>query len=593
MNEAESSFIGSGFRSLCIRIPALFILLRLLFLTPSIHLIGCANMVAPTGGPRDSIPPQIRNAQPAIRSTGIRVEKATLAFDEFVRIQNRGSIRLLPETNKQPIIKEALNRIEIDFSQVVLDTATTYVLYMNDAIADFTEGNKLKDFKYIFSTGSSIDTGWISGRVIDAHSSKPKAQVRVGLYDWGPAGDSVVYRQKARYSTTTNDSGIFYLGYLPDRDFRLFVWVDDNKDELYKAGEAFDFLDAPSRAVNGVYDSSQRYSLRMTVDRDEQARIIEYTEKWPGWLGITFSSRPSVLNWVVDGHELSDSMAQLHYWKGDTAITYVGDAYTKAEAGAVVGFCRMIHRTDTVFRKMKPAVESRKMQDTSTAQSCPQLSSLWVGTPALCAGKGALRFSSDWPLNRVDSSRFMWVDTLSRQTVHTGAVTRYAGGCLFVQVPKALAAGRVYKLFIPKGSIIGAGEQALDSMVQVFKVEQDTSARNISVILSNKKNRCLDWPDSFHLGRYMEIFDESGYQCGVFRFTDIDRGQWDQGSPTLGLMPGAYTIKIYIDENNNKQPDSASWRLGRRAEYNRTATWILSASDAREYPLDLCTLMWK
>ena len=593
MNEAESSFIKSGSKSPWISIPALFILLRLLLWTPSIQLIGCANMVAPTGGPRDSVPPQMIRAHPAMRSTGVNIEKVTLAFDEFVRIQNRSAIRLLPETNKQPIIKEALNRIELDFSQVALDPTTTYVLYMNDAIADFTEGNKLKDFKYIFSTGSSIDTGWISGRVIDAHSSKPKAQVRVGLYDWGPAGDSVVYRQKARYSTMTNDSGIFYLGYLPDRDFRLFVWVDDNKDGLYKAGEAFDFLDAPSSAVNGVYDSSQRYSLRMTVDRDEQARIIEYTEKWPGWLGITFSSRPSVLNWVVDGHELSDSMAQLHYWKGDTAMAYVGDAYTKAEAGAVVGFCRMIHRTDTVFRKIKPAVESRKTQDTSTVQSCPQLSSLWVGTPVLCAGKGTLRFSSDWPLNRVDSARFMWVDTLSRQTIYTGAVTRYAGGCLFVQVPKALAAGRVYKLFIPKGSIIGAGEQALDSMVQVFKVEPDTAERQISVILSNKESRCLDWPDSIRLGCYVEIFDESGYQCGVFRFTDIDRGQWDQGSPTLGLMPGAYTIKIYSDENNNKQLDSASWRLGRRAEYNRTATWILSASDTREYPLDLCTLTWK
>ncbi|MFM8493067.1 MAG: Ig-like domain-containing protein, partial [Bacteroidota bacterium] len=558
-----------------------------------IQLIGCANMVAPTGGPRDSVPPQMIRAHPAMRSTGINIEKVTLAFDEFVRIQNRSAIRLLPETNKQPIIKEALNRIELDFSQVALDPTTTYVLYMNDAIADFTEGNKLKDFTYIFSTGSSIDTGWISGRVIDAHSSKPKAQVRVGLYDWGPAGDSVVYRQKARYSTMTNDSGIFYLGYLPDRDFRLFVWVDDNKDGLYKAGEAFDFLDAPSSAVNGVYDSSQRYSLRITVDRDEQARIIEYSEKWPGWLGITFSSRPSVLNWVVDGRALSDSMAQLHYWKGDTAMAYVGDAYTKAEAGAVVGLCRMIHRTDTIFRKIKPAVESRKTQDTSTAQSCPQLSSLWVGTPVLCAGKGALRFSSDWPLNRVDSARFMWVDTLSRQIVHTGAVTRYAGGCLFVQVPKVLAAGRVYKLFMPKGSIIGAGEQALDSMVQVFKVEPDTAERQISVILSNKESRCLDWPDSIRLGRYVEIFDESGYQCGVFRFTDIDRGQWDHGSPKLGLMPGAYTIKIYFDENNNKQLDSASWRLGRRAEYNRTATWILSTSDAREYPLDLCTLIWK
>jgi hypothetical protein len=587
-----------------LKLPAILVLLRFCFLAPSIHLVGCANMVAPSGGPRDSLPPQLIHAQPVTGSTRFKGDKITWQFNEFVRIQNRGAIRFLPETNKLPMIREALNRIEVDFGDVNLDSATTYVLYLGDALVDFTEGNKHKDFKHVFSTGLMIDTGWVSGKVVDALGSKARPNVRVGLYDWIDAGDSVVYGRKARYWTTTDDSGQFYLGYLPNRSFRLFVWADESKDGLYQAGESFDFADVPLRPKQGLYDSSLMCMMRLTIDRDEQSRVVEYSEKWPGWLGITFSARPSVCHWEilgktpgdtfipVDTFTPGDSFTHFPFWKGDTVFVFVGEAYNRAELGGVVAFCTLLHRTDTIFRRPKTLVDPRMMTDTAKSVF-PQLKALSGGVPELCAGHSRLPFSSDRPLQRIDAAQVMWVDTVSGQTVQRGAIWQQGEGSFSILAPQGLNPGKIYKLFIPRGAIIGAGEQVFDSVVQIFKVVPDSQNIVISNIVIKTPEKCGELTTKVGTGFIAEIVDASGYTCGVFRFMDAEQGQWADGKTTLRLLPGAYTITVFSDENNNMRPDAASWRLNRRAEFSRKAQWKLSPNGARALELDLCELIWE
>jgi len=590
MNRTDQKFESAS--GTWLKFPILILLMRLCFLSPSIYLGGCANMVAPTGGPRDSIPPQLIKAEPAWFTTGYNGDRLTFQFNEFVRIQNRGTIRMLPDPGKPPIIRDAINRIVVDFNAVPLDTSTTYTLYMGDAVVDFTEGNKLKEFKHVFSTGPTIDTGWISGRVSDASNAKPRPQARVALYDWVESGDSVVYKQKARYWTTTDDSGRFFLGYLPMRDFRLFVWADENKDEFYKAGEAFDFIDIPVRPIQSSYDSSLTCFLSLSIDRDEQSRIMDYVEKWPGWLGITFSARPTELNWIIEGGVTGDSITKLQYWKGDTAYVFMGEAYKNAELGQVVAVCKMIHRADTIIRRTIPIPEQAKATGT-TVNELPLLKPINTGVPELCAGRSFLRYTGDVPLERIDTAAIIWADTTSGRVVQTGAMYIYVEGLLSFAIPEVLIPGRIYKFIIPRGSIFGGGGQVLDSVFQVFKVVSDSLVKNISVITSKKEKQLSEIAKWAQSGRTVEIVDASGYKCGVYRFTDAEQGGWDHGQPTLGLLPGTYSVTIYSDENKNTKHDSASWRLNRRAEHNHTAQWSLSPIDRRDLQIDLSELIWK
>ena len=49
---------------------------------------GCANIIPPEGGPRDSLPPRLLKAEPGDSALNFSGDKVVLTFDEFVEVQN-------------------------------------------------------------------------------------------------------------------------------------------------------------------------------------------------------------------------------------------------------------------------------------------------------------------------------------------------------------------------------------------------------------------------------------------------------------------------------------------------------------------------
>ncbi|HET6767288.1 MAG TPA: hypothetical protein VFH08_07815, partial [Chitinophagaceae bacterium] len=45
---------------------------------------GCANIIPPTGGPRDSLPPLLLKVTPPDSTTGFDAKTITFTFDEFI-----------------------------------------------------------------------------------------------------------------------------------------------------------------------------------------------------------------------------------------------------------------------------------------------------------------------------------------------------------------------------------------------------------------------------------------------------------------------------------------------------------------------------
>jgi hypothetical protein len=50
-------------------------------------ITGCANIVPPTGGPRDSLPPVLVNANPKMKSLHVSGNKIILNFDEYIDLK--------------------------------------------------------------------------------------------------------------------------------------------------------------------------------------------------------------------------------------------------------------------------------------------------------------------------------------------------------------------------------------------------------------------------------------------------------------------------------------------------------------------------
>jgi hypothetical protein len=68
-----------------------FFLICIISLISLIGDSGCANIVPPQGGPRDSLPPLLIKVNPKDSALNFTGNKITFTFDEYVELQKRST----------------------------------------------------------------------------------------------------------------------------------------------------------------------------------------------------------------------------------------------------------------------------------------------------------------------------------------------------------------------------------------------------------------------------------------------------------------------------------------------------------------------
>ena len=198
----------------------LYILVIIFILKIQVLTVGCANIVPPEGGYRDSIPPLLVHASPPDSSKNFSEKRISLTFDEFVQLDNwPQNLIMSPTPNTQPAIDIRLRTIVIRLKDT-LEPNTTYTVNFGNAIKDVNEGNIAKNFTYIFSTGSTFDSLTLSGRVLLAETGKVDSTISVMLHRNGI--DSAVVQEKPRYVTRLDTSGRFTFHNLPAGTFYIY-----------------------------------------------------------------------------------------------------------------------------------------------------------------------------------------------------------------------------------------------------------------------------------------------------------------------------------------------------------------------------------
>jgi len=181
-----------------------YIFLFLVFL-----MMSCAKRGNITGGLKDTLGPVLRSSSPKNFSTDFKTDQIILTFDEYVKLKNTNKQLIIsPPMKNQPIITPSNASKFINIK--ILDTLqpnTTYSLNFGQSIADNNEGNPYNQFKYVFSTGSYIDSLALNGRIKDAYDKTADNFVSVMLYEVNDTfKDSVIYKENPRYITNTLDS---------------------------------------------------------------------------------------------------------------------------------------------------------------------------------------------------------------------------------------------------------------------------------------------------------------------------------------------------------------------------------------------------
>jgi len=224
--------------------------------------MACAQQVPLTGGPKDEVPPQLDTIE-SIPNNQIHFEKQdiNLYFDEFVDLKDAAKqILISPPPTYPPIIDNRLKKVSVKFNEKEkLKEQTTYVINFGESITDFTEGNKLQNFTFVFSTGDFIDSLSVKGEVHDAFTGEPVKEMVVMLYT--NHQDSVIYKEKPYYFARTDEDGKFKINNLRADTFKIAAIGDLNLNYTFDSkSEQIGFLDS-LYIING--DTSDIISLEV------------------------------------------------------------------------------------------------------------------------------------------------------------------------------------------------------------------------------------------------------------------------------------------------------------------------------------------
>jgi Bacterial Ig-like domain len=227
---------------------------------------GCANIIPPSGGPRDSIPPVLISAKPvdsAKNFTGNRIE---FTFDEFIDVTNVIENLLVSPTPKEiPNVTFKLKTMTVKLKDT-LEPNTTYSLNFGNAIKDYTESNVMKGFTYTFSTGRYIDSLELRGKVVMAETGKVDTTLIVMLHT--DKDDSALIRQKPRYIAKLDGKGNFVFKNLPSRTFYIYALKDEGGTRRYFSDkQLFAFADS---AIN---IGPQNKSVTLYAFAGQQAKL--------------------------------------------------------------------------------------------------------------------------------------------------------------------------------------------------------------------------------------------------------------------------------------------------------------------------------
>lgn len=222
----------------------LFFLITLIIIQQIIVLPGCANIIPPSGGLRDSLPPRLVSAIPRDSALNFKGNKLVLTFDEFVEVQNvHQNLIVSPVPQANPIVEYKLRTVTIKLKDSLEDN-TTYTFNFGEAIKDINEGNSLKNFTYFFSTGGSIDSLELKGKVLLAETGKTDSTLIVILHK--SSDDSAVINNKPRYITRLDGQGNFNFKNLPARFFYIYAMKDEaGAGKLLGRNQLFAFADKP------------------------------------------------------------------------------------------------------------------------------------------------------------------------------------------------------------------------------------------------------------------------------------------------------------------------------------------------------------
>jgi len=250
----------------------------------------CAQPGRLTGGEKDTEIPVLNTIESTPNlQTNFTNQTIELKFNEFLQVKNANTEIIISPPLVYNLKTRAKGRsvlVEFDDKEVLRPEAT-YTINFGESVQDFTEGNKVENLTFIFSTGKFIDSLSVTGNVTDAITGNPVDKAIVMLYD--VMEDSVVSKELPFYFGRTDNSGSFKISNVKPDTFKVVALLESFTNYKFdNSGESIGFLEDPI-----IVNDSTKNNIDISLFKEEgKNRIIKADSSQYGRLKLTFSSNP-------------------------------------------------------------------------------------------------------------------------------------------------------------------------------------------------------------------------------------------------------------------------------------------------------------
>ncbi len=226
-------------------------------------LTSCANIVAPTGGDKDILPPKLLNISVIEKLNENDSKIIKFEFNEYIQLNEWEEYFYISPPIKNQVEKKIKGQTLIITIKEMLKKNTTYYLGLNSCVKDNNEGNVLDSLSYIFSTNDSFDTLTLSGILKDAYNLNPLKNCWVMLYE-EDVNDSIIFKEAPNYISKTNKNGAFHFPNIKDNNYKIASVSDF--DFIYNKEEKIAFIKNPINAKTDSFISLYAFDPIIKID---------------------------------------------------------------------------------------------------------------------------------------------------------------------------------------------------------------------------------------------------------------------------------------------------------------------------------------
>ncbi len=231
----------------------------------------CAKIGSPSGGPRDIAPPVLLKSKPLNKSTHFTGTQIEFTFDEFINSQGMSQeLVISPPMEKTPEIRMRGKTLVIEFMEDLREN-TTYTLSFGETIKDLNEGNILRNFEFVFSTGEKLDSLGVLGMAVQAFTLEfPETEDPFFVMLYENLSDSAPLLEIPDYVGKITPQGAFLINNIRPGTYRLFALQDLNRSYKYDVPEEMiGFIDTTLLLDPGRFD----YKLTDTIPEPDSLLV--------------------------------------------------------------------------------------------------------------------------------------------------------------------------------------------------------------------------------------------------------------------------------------------------------------------------------